>query len=417
MKLNPALYGRLSLMMFFNYFIWGAWYVTMGIYLPKTLLTSGTEIGIAYGAGALAAMISPFFVGLVADRFFATERVLGVLHIVGAILLYLVSKAEDFGSFYPLILLYSICYMPTIALSNSVAFYQMSDDNKSFPWVRAWGTAGWIVAGLSIGWMDVATETLPFLIAAGASLFMGLYSFSLPHTPPKLKGQKISVREVIGLDALSLLRDRSFLVLFISSLLICVPLSFYYGGAADFLTEINFENPVGRMTFGQISEFVFLLLMPFFFRRLGVKKMILIGMAAWCVRYLAFGFGEVGGASEGLLFLGIILHGICYDFFFVTGQIYADNKAPSHLRSSVQGLMTFATYGVGMFIGTYAFGVIKDSYITKGGHDWQSIWMIPAVFSVVVLLFFMLAFNDKSAQGTASIEEDQTASDAAPTQA
>jgi nucleoside transporter len=396
MKLNPALYGRLSFMMFLNYFIWGAWYVTMSTYLLQTLEFSGTEVGIAYGAGAIAAMISPFFVGLVADRFFATERVLAVLHIIGAGLLYAVSVVDDFGAFYPFLLLYCICYFPTIALTNSVSFHAMGDDNAEFPWVRAWGTAGWIVVNLIIGFMAIEDSALTFQIAAGVSLFMGLYSFSLPHTPPKKKGQKVTAREAIGLDALGVLKDQSFLILFIASVLICIPLSFYYSFTNGFLNEVGFENAAGKMTLGQFSEFGFLLIMPFFFRRLGVKKMILLGMAAWALRYVLFAFGNVD-SLVWMFYTGIVLHGICYDFFFVTGQIYADNKAPAHLRSSVQGLMTFATYGLGMFIGTYASGLVVDAYATEGGgHDWVSIWLMPAVFAVGVMLLFFFFFKDRS---------------------
>lgn len=394
MKLNPALYGRLSFMMFLNYFIWGAWYVTMSTYLLQTLQTSGTEVGIAYGAGAVAAMISPFFVGLVADRFFATERVLGALHLIGGLLMYGASVVEDFSAFYPLLLLYSICYMPTIALTNSVSFHVMGGDNSEFPWVRAWGTAGWIVAGLLIGYMGIETQALPFQIAAGASVLLGLYSFTLPHTPPKLKGKSVSVREVLGLDAVGLLKDQSFLVLFVASILVCIPLSFYYSFANGFLNEVGFENAAGRMTLGQLSEFGFLLIMPLFFARLGVKKMILLGMAAWALRYALFAFGDVD-SLVWMYYGGIILHGICYDFFFVTGQIYADNKAPSHLKSAVQGLMTFATYGLGMFIGTYASGRVVDYYATgEAAHDWYSIWMIPAIFAIVVAVLFLLFFKD-----------------------
>ncbi len=399
MKLNPALYGRLSFMMFLNYFIWGAWYVTMGTYLLQTLQTSGTEVGLAYGAGAIAAMISPFFVGLVADRFFATERVLGVLHLIGAALMYGASVVGDFGAFYPYLLLYCICYFPTIALTNSVSFHVMGGDNAEFPWVRAWGTAGWIVAGLIIGYMGIEDQALTFQIAAIASVLLGLYSFSLPHTPPKMKGKQVSVREVLGLDAIGLLKDPSFLILFIASVLICIPLSFYYSFTNGFLNEVGFENAAARMTLGQFSEFGFLLIMPFFFSRLGVKKMILLGMAAWALRYVLFAFGNVD-SLVWMFYGGIILHGICYDFFFVTGQIYADNKAPEHLRSSVQGMMTFATYGLGMFIGTYASGVVVDLYKTgDASHDWTSIWIVPAVFAVGVILLFFLFFKDKSGSG------------------
>ena len=394
MKLGLPLYSRLSLMMFINYFVWGCWYVTMSTYLLQTLQTSGTEVGIAYGAGAVAAMISPFFVGLVADRFFATERVLAAVHFIGAALLYFVSVAKDFSTFYPLLLAYSICYMPTIALTNSVAFHQLAGENKSFPWIRVWGTLGWIVSGLMIGFMKIETSALMFQIAAALSIVMGAYSLSLPHTPPKLRGQSASLGEIIGLDALSLLKSRSFLIFFIASILVCIPLSFYYSFTNGFLNEVGVENAAAIMTLGQVSETVFLIAMPLFFARLGVKKMILIGIAAWMIRYIFFAYGDPGGGMW-MFVTAIVLHGICFDFFFVTGQMYADNKAPAHLKSSVQGLITFATYGVGMFIGTYASGVVVDGYVLpEGGHDWTSVWLVPASFAAAVLVLFFVLFKD-----------------------
>lgn len=404
--MNRGIYSRLSIMMFLEYFIWGAWYVTMGTYLNETLEFSGVEIASAYGTGAIAAMISPFFVGLFADRFFPTERVLGVMHLLGAVLMFWASTAESFGAFYPILLGYTLCYMPTIALTNAVSFHQMKDPGKEFPMVRVWGTAGWIVAGLIIGFMKVEAQALPLQMAAGLSVLMGLYSFSLPSTPPKDKGKKVSVSDVLGLDALALLKERSFGVLFLASILICIPLMFYYSFTNPFLNEVGFENAAGKMTLGQMSELLFLLVMPLLFKRYGVKIMMLIGMLSWGARYVMFAYGAPD-SMVWMLYAGIILHGICYDFFFVTGQIYADNKAPENLRSSVQGMMTFATYGVGMFIGSLVSGPIVDNYATPGGavaHDWTSIWLIPAAFSVIVAILFFVLFKDS---GTEEVGEEE----------
>ncbi|MEM9936207.1 MAG: MFS transporter, partial [Bacteroidota bacterium] len=297
--------------------------------------------------------------------------------------------------------------MPTIALTNAVSFHQMKDPGKQFPVVRVWGTAGWIAAGLIIGFMKVEAQALPLQMAAGLSVLMGLYAFSLPHTPPKDKGKKVSVRDVLGLDALALLKERSFGVLFLASILICIPLMFYYTWANPFLNEVGFENAAGKMTLGQMSELLFLLVMPFLFKRYGVKIMMLIGMLAWGARYVMFAYGAPD-SMVWMLYAGIILHGICYDFFFVTGQIYADNRAPENLRSSVQGMMTFATYGVGMFIGSLVSGPIVDNYATPGGlvpHEWTAIWLIPAAFSVVVAIIFFVLFKDS---GTEEVGEEDS---------
>lgn len=404
MKLRLRL--QLSAMMFFNYFVWGTWYVTMGTYLGQTLGFSGTQIGLAYGAGAIAAMISPFFVGMFVDKFVASQKMLGILHLVGAGLMYLVSESTDFGSFYPLLLLYTITYMPTIALTNSICFSHMDNPDKEFPGVRVLGTIGWIVIGLIIGYMAIEDSKQQFQLGAAMALFMGLFSFSLPNTPPKAKGEKVTAREVLGLDALSLMKKRSFAVMVISSVLICIPLSFYYGFANPFLNELGVENAAGKMTMGQMSEIIFLLIMPLLFVRLGVKKMVLIGMAAWALRYVLFAYGD-NDTMVWMLYGGIILHGICYDFFFVTGQIYVDEEAPEHLKGSAQGLITFATYGLGMFIGTWLSGVVVDYYKTEGSipHDWQSAWMVPALLSFIVLIFFALMFKDTKREGSREVEE------------
>lgn len=399
---------QLSGMMFLEYFAWGAWYVTLGTYLGTTLKFEGSQIGLAYSAFAIAAMISPFFVGMVADRFFATERVLGALHLLGAVILFALSSITEFGPFYLCIIAYTLCFMPTLALTNSLSFHHMENPGKQFPSVRVLGTISWIIIGLIVGYLNIEAQATPILIASGASVIMGLYCFTLPHTPPKNKGQKATINDVLGLDALRLIKKRSFAVLFIASMLICIPLSFYYAFANLFLNDIGVTNAAGKMTLGQVSEILFLLLMPFFFKRLGYKKMLMIGMAAWSVRYILFMYGNPADLVW-MLYGGIILHGICYDFFFVTGQIYVDEKAPANVKSAAQGLITFATYGVGMFIGSWLSGIIVEAYTTPVGegieYSWKDIWLIPAILAFVVLVLFTFLFKEKrKAQPSATLQ-------------
>ena len=388
---------QLSLMMFLQFFIWGAWYVTMGTYLDKVLHATGIQVGAAYSAMAIATIFSPIFVGMIADKFFSAQKLLGVLHIVGALLLYYITRIDNPSMFYWIVLLYSLMYAPTLALANSVAFRQMNDPAKEFPSVRFLGTIGWI----AVGWMidrvfKLQTEQLAqtFVIAAVASGILGLLSFTLPDTPPKAKGTQTTFAKVLGADALVLFKDRSFTVFLIASILICIPLSFYYSFTNLYLTEAGMKNVTSSMTLGQFSEALFILLIPFFFRRLGVKWMIAIGMIAWAVRFLLFGYGD---AAENLwmLFAGIILHGVCFDFFFVTGQIYTDSKADIKIQSSAQGLITMATYGVGMWIGTLLSGYVKDYYTVDKIVTWKSVWLVPAGIAVAVLLFFLVLFNEK----------------------
>ncbi len=394
--LSNSMRARLSTMMFFNYFTWGAWYVTIGTYMGTTLGFSGLQIGSVYASNAIAAIISPFFIGMIADRFFPSQQVLAALHLIGAALMFAATQVTDFGTFYLLILGYNLAFMPTIALTNSLSFNQMSNPEEQFPAVRMFGTLGWIVVGLGvIGPMKWDPTVYPLMIAAGASLVMGFYSFSLPHTPPKSKGTVASVRDILGLDALALMRKPSFAIVVVASVLICIPLAFYYSFANNFLNEIGFENASGRMTMGQMSEVLFLLVMPFFFARLGVKWMLAIGMGAWALRYVLFAYGDVA-AGEWMLLGGIVLHGICYDFFFVTGQIFVDKEAPATLQSSAQGMITLATYGLGMFIGSNVSGLIVDRYLTgEGAHDWTAIWLYPAAFALGVLLLFLVAFRER----------------------
>ena len=385
---------KLSVMMFLQFFVWGAWSVPLGTYLGEALGFEGQQIGLVFGTTAVAAMISPFFVGMVADRYFATEKLLAALHVVGGVVLLLVSTQTAFPAFYGALLIYALCYMPTLALTNSLSFHQMTEPAREFPFIRVLGTIGWIVAGLLVGFLRLEDTARPLQIAAAASVGLGIFCLALPHTPPTEAATRVTVRDVLGLDALRLLRERSFAVFAVGSLLLCVPLQFYYAFANPFLNEIGVVNAAGKMTFGQMSEIGFMLAMPFFFRRLGVKGMLLIGMAAWVSRYLLFAWGD-NGAMVWMLYGGILLHGICYDFFFVTGQIYVDQKAPPHLRAAAQGLIAFMTLGVGMFIGSWLSGLVVDLYVEGGGHDWNSIWIVPSLWAAAVLALFALAFKDR----------------------
>ena len=392
--MTPSVRAKLSAMMFLQYFVWGAWYVTMGTWLGQTLHFSGEQIGLAFGTTALAAMISPFFVGMVADRLMATERILAALHIVGGVVLFFASTQTTFGRFYGVLLIYTLCYMPTLALSNSLSFRQMADPGREFPPIRVLGTIGWIAAGLAIGTLGLEATATPLRIAAGGSILLGLFCLVLPHTPPleKVAGTRATWSDILGLDALKLLGERSFAVFVLGSFLICIPLQFYYAFANMFLNEIHVSNAAGKMTLGQMSELFFMLVMPWFFRRLGIKWMMLVGMAAWSARYAFFAYGN-NAELVWMLYAGILLHGICYDFFFVTGQIYVDTKAPGDLRAAAQGLIAFVTLGVGMFIGSWASGRVVDAYVAGSGHDWNRIWLVPAAGASFVLVLFALFFR------------------------
>jgi len=384
--------------MFLQYFIWGTWYVTMGTYILTSLKADALHVGSAYANLSIAAIVSPFFVGLIADRFFSAQKVLGFLHLSGALLLYYISTVQEFNSFWWLLLVYALLYMPTISLANSVSFKQMKNSQKEFPGVRVLGTVGWIVSGLLIGYLSLENSVLTFRIAAGSSLLLGIFCFFLPHTPPDKKQTKLS--SILGLNALVLFKERSFIIFFLASILICIPLAFYYGFTNPFLNDIGMHNAAGKMTLGQASEFFFMLVIPLLFIRLGVKKMLLIGMFAWVIRYLLFAFGDVD-AGMWMLYAGIILHGICYDFFFVTGQIYIDNKADDSIKSAAQGLITFATYGMGLLIGSYVSGYITEIHtLNLDGvisYQWLSVWLIAASIAMVVIVLFFIFFKDKPA--------------------
>jgi len=396
---------KLSIMMFLEFFIWGGWFVTMGSFLGNNLSASGAETAMAYSTQSWGAIIAPFIIGLIADRFFNAEKILGLLHIVGAILMYLMSQTTEFTVFYPYVLGYMIAYMPTLALVNSVAFNQMNDPAKQFPHVRVWGTIGWILAGLVISFVfkwdsieNIGNGMLSntFLMVAIASAILGVFSFVLPKTPPSIsKDDKVGLSDILGLDALKLLKDRNFLVFFLSSVLICIPLAFYYQNISPYLTEYKVENSTAWASLGQVSEVLFMLLLPFFFKKYGFKKTILFGMLAWGIRYVLFAYGNAGDLFF-MIVLGIALHGICYDFFFVSGQIYTDSKAGEKVKSAAQGLITLATYGVGMLVGFWVAGQIVDqNLISEGAHSWQDIWVFPAIFAAVVFVIFALLFKNE----------------------
>ena len=390
---------RLGAMMFLEYFIWGAWYVTLSTWLAESLHFSGRQIGVAAGATAVGAMVAPFFVGLIADKLLATEKVLALLHALGAVLLFLVSRQTSFGSLYAFVLLYCFAFMPTLALTNSLAFRQMRDAKVEFGPIRVLGTAGWIVAGLLVGSLAWEKTREPVELAAGASLLMAIYCLMLPHTPPLAKDERFSVGSIFPREAVGLLRERSMAIFAIASFLICIPLQFYYAFTNLFLNETGVVNAAGKMTGGQFSELFCMLLIPWFFRRLGVKYMLVAGMLAWTVRYILFAYGGVGD-RVWMLWGGILLHGICYDFFFVTGQIFIDRKAPVALRAAAQGLITFITYGAGMFVGSWLSGAVVEHYAFRGAglataHDWRAIWMFSAAASGLVLVLFLLTFKEQ----------------------
>ena len=399
---------RLSVMMFLEYFIWGAWYVTLGTWLGQTLHFSGEHIGIISGTTTIGAIVSPFLVGLMADELFANQRLLATLHFVGGVLLWLASMQTHFAPMYWILLIYSLLYMPTMALTNALAFRQMNDPRQDFGSIRALGTFGWIVAGLTISGIsrffvpNAEASAIPIRMAAVGSILFGLYALTLPHTPPLRAAHGFKISNIFPPDVFSLFKNRNFAIFAVASFLICIPLQFYYAFTNLFLNEIQVKYAAAKMSMGQMSELLFMITLPWFFKRLGLKRTLMLGMFAWVARYLMFGYGN-NSTLAWMLYIGIILHGICYDFFFVMGQIYVDQKAPIALRAAAQGLMTFLTYGIGMFVGSLICGKVVDMYVrpSPGGevtHDWRAIWLVPALASAAVLVFFWAGFRRE--QGT-----------------
>jgi nucleoside transporter len=395
---------RLNAMMFMEFFTWGGWFVTMGSFLPVNLHATGEQSALAYSTQAWGAIIAPFIVGLIADRYFNAERLLGIIQIICGVLMLMLARAHDFAHFYAYLLAYMILYMPTLALVNAVSFRQMEVPARDFPKVRVWGTIGWIIAGLAISYVfhwDAAAALArgalkhTFTMCAVSSFLLGAYSFTLPRTPPLgAQQRRRSLGSLLGFDALDMLRERNFAVFFFASILICIPLAFYYQDANQFLTEIHIAHATGKQTLGQASEFCFMLLLPLFLKRYGMKTTLLIGMVAWACRYALFSYGDAS-QLQWLLLVGIALHGPCYDFFFVSGQIYTDTRAGRERQAAAQGLITLATYGVGMLVGFSAAGMITDRYAVAGGHDWVAVWVYPAVFALAVASVFVLSFRNE----------------------
>jgi nucleoside transporter len=388
---------RLGVMMFVNYIVWGAWYVTISTYLTTTLHFTGTEAGAVFGTVSIASMISPFFIGLVADRYFATEKVMAVLYGLGAILMYLMTRATTFPEVYCLMLAFCLCYFPTVALTNALGFMLVKDPGREFPIIRLMGTFGWIFINNVIGYMKWETTTGQFWVALVAALLMVVISLTLiPHTPPKAKGTEFNVRTALGLDALVMLKERPFLVFTIASVLACIPITFYYSFANDYFNDVGVVNAAGKMTLGQASEVIMMLLMPFIFRFVTVRMIVILGLVCWIARYLLLALGNPG-SGMWMFYIAIMLHGASYDFFFMTGQLYTDQEAPPHLRNTAQGFITFATYGVGMLLGSLLSGGAVDYFTrTQGGQvvrDWYSFWLSTVGMTAVILLMVLFTFR------------------------
>lgn len=396
---------QLSVMMFLEFFVWGSWFVSLGSFLVENLQATGLQSASVFSTQSYGAIIAPFIIGLIADKYFNAERILGILHLIGAGLMFMMFRAESVETFYPYVFGYMIGYMPTLALVNSVSFRQMKDPEKEFSNIRVWGTVGWILAGWAISllfrWdskeaMAAGQLKNTFAMAGIGSLILGLFSFTLPKTPPVKNNTQSSIGSMLGLDAIKLLANKNFLVFFVSAILICIPLAFYYQVTHDFLKHVGMEDITAKMTIGQISEALFILALPIFFKRYGFKKTILVGMLAWAVRYTLFAYGNAD-ERVAMLLVGLALHGVCYDFFFVSGQIYTDQKAGEQYKSAAQGLVTLATYGVGMLIGFWVAGFVTDHY-KDAVNQWQMIWLIPAGIAIVIALLFTALFRDEKKQ-------------------
>ncbi len=425
---QTSLVIRLCVMMFLQFFVWGAWYVSMTGFMLRDDVKMGGLIPTAYSVGPIAAIISPFFVGLIADRFFATQRVLAVLHLLGGLALiaaprvakeYVVPVEGVAGSgsswtqpFILMLLAHMLCYMPTLALTTSLSFAHLRNQEKQFPLVRVFGTIGWIAGNIAVSFLEGADKSSSqFMLAGGAAIALAVFCLALPHTPPPRKGQKISAGQILGVDALGLLKSPSFAVFLACSFLLCIPLAGYYAFARTFAEQagavVN-KSATFTMSFGQMSEIFFMLIMPLCFARLGVKWMLAIGMLAWVLRYGLFSQAWDAGGGEHVKWMvlaGIVLHGICYDFFFVTGMIYVDKFAPANIRGQAQGLLVLVTQGLGMFIGAQVFGSLAAKYTTKSAPGvealaWKPFWFVPCVAAGVIMVVFIALFREGRGRDT-----------------
>jgi nucleoside transporter len=393
--MKPLLLFRFWVMVFLHYFVWGAWYVTMGTYVTTKLGFTGAQVGLVYGTTAVGALVSPLIGGVIADRFFATQRILSFLHLVGAGLLYWVSTLHEFAGFYPVLLAYTITYMAGHGLTNALALHHSKNPAKEFPVIMLMASVGWIVAGLVVSGMKLEDNAGMFRLASGAALLVGVYSLTLPHTPPKRSGAPASLGTLLGLDALKLFRDRSFATFMVCSFLICVPLSFYFSWMNVFMNEMSIPNAAAKMTLGQVSDVVFLLLLPALLLRIGAKGILLLGIGAWAVRFGLFAFFHQAPSAMWMLYTGILLHGMCYDFIFVMGRMYVDKRAGDDIRGAAQGLHAIVTLGAGMFVGSWLSGIVAQHYTQANVHQWQAIWLVPAAMAAILVVVFALFFKEE----------------------
>lgn len=396
-SMTLTLYLRLATMVFLHYFVWSCWYNTMAVYLGKLEFT-GTQIGLAYGTTAIGALVSPFLIGVIADRYVSAQRLLGVLHLLGAGLLWWISQQTTFGVFYPSLIVYTLTYMAGHGLINTITLTHAPNPAKWFPIVMAAASAGWIAAANVVNFAKLADNNGMFTLACGVAVAIALYSFTLPNTPPKGDAGPVSAGKLLGLDALKLFKDRSFAIFMVCSFLICVPLSFYFTWTGAFLSEMNVADYASKMTLGQVSEVGFLLLLPLLLPILGAKRIMILGMAAWAVRFALFAYFHEQPTATWMVLGGILLHGMCYDFIFVMGRMYVDKAAGDSLRASAQGLHAVFTLGAGMFVGSWLSGVVAQHYTTNNVHDWKSIWLVPAIMSAMLIPIFLALFREKPAE-------------------
>lgn len=396
--MQTALKTKLAVFMFLQYFIWSTWYMTLGSYLGTVLKFNGEQIGLAYGAFAWGAILSPFIVGLIADRFFATEKIIALLGVVGGLVMLLIPQLTTFGSVYPMLILYCTLYAPTLALGNSLSMHHLADAKKDFPFVKIFSAVGWIAGGVVLSQLKGEQSSIQYYLAGGTSILFGLFALTLPHTPPKKKGQDVSLGEVLGLDALALLKKPRFAIFLLCMFLVCIPLYFYFVNLGVYLTQLNWEDMAQKMTLAQVSDVVFLVLLPLMLKKLGYKKTIMLGILAWVVRYFMLS-ESASSTGTALIFGAILLHGVCYDFLFIAGQLYVDDEANERIRGAAQGLIAIILWGFGSLAGTYLAGRVMDAnqLAEPNGdiaHDWAAIWSTPAWIAVGVLVVFMLFFRN-----------------------